>query len=518
MDKRYYLTTAIDYVNGAPHIGHAYEKILSDVIVRHYRQRLDDVYFLTGVDEHGIKIQKTAAEKGMTPQQMCDENSSKFKQAWKALDVDYDQFIRTTDKYHTEVVQRIFDKLLKQGDIYKNSYEGLYCPGCESFLNPKDLTEDGLCPIHHKKPELVSEENYFFKLSKYKDSLIKYIKENPSFIVPQFRANEVLNQLENLDDFSVSRAKESVEWGIPVLGDEDQVIYVWIDALSNYITALGWDVDKSSEKFDKYWSEVHHVIGKDILKFHCIYWGAILMALGLPLPKQLLVHGFININQEKMSKTLGNVIAPVDILNAWNLEKPDAFRYYMACAASSGKDGNYSDEDFKEKVNADLANSTGNLLNRTLSMLVKYFNGEIKSEFVVNSDLYKTALGKVQIVKNHFDNYEISEAGAEIMDLVNITNKYVTDNAPWTLAKEDKMTECGQVLVTVLNVMTVVCSLLYPFCPNIALDMASQLSFDLNTKLDDLNCNNIKPGKFIEKESIHPVFLRLDSELADKKK
>jgi len=516
--EKYYLTTAIDYVNGAPHIGHAYEKILSDVIVRHYRQRLDDVYFLTGVDEHGIKIQKTAAEKGMTPQEMCDENSAKFKEAWAALQVNYDQFIRTTDEYHKKTVQRIFDKLLKQGDIYKNSYEGLYCSGCESFLNPKDLTEDGLCPIHQKKPEVVSEENYFFKLSKYKDALIKHIKDNPSFILPQFRANEVLNQLENLDDFSVSRAKSSVEWGIPVLGDEEQVIYVWIDALSNYITALGWDVDKSSEKFDKYWNEVHHVIGKDILKFHCIYWGAFLMALGLPLPKQLLVHGFININQEKMSKTLGNVISPIDILKAWNLEIPDAFRYYMATAAASGKDGNYSDDDFKEKVNAELANSTGNLLNRTLSMLVKYFDGEVKEEFIVDSDLYKIALGKIQIVKNHFDNYEIAEAGAQIIDLVNITNKYVTDNAPWTLAKEEKMTECGQVLVTVLNVMTVVCSLIYPFCPNIAEMMAKQLSFDLNTKLDNLSCNNIKPGKFIEKEAIQPVFLRLDSEFADKKK
>ncbi|MCI1272815.1 MAG: methionine--tRNA ligase [Clostridiaceae bacterium] len=515
MDK-YYLTTAIDYVNGAPHIGHAYEKILSDVIVKHYSQRCEDVYFLTGTDEHGIKIQKTAAERGITPKEMCDENSSKFKEAWKALGIDYNKFIRTTDEEHEAVVQRIFDKLLKQGDIYKHSYEGLYCSGCESFLNPKDLTEDGLCPIHHKKPEIVSEENYFFKLSKYKDALKKHIQDNPEFILPKFRANEVLNQLDNIDDFSVSRSSASVEWGIPVLGDEEQRIYVWIDALSNYITALGWDVDKPSEKFEKYWPVVHHVIGKDILKFHSIYWGGILMALGLPLPKQLLVHGFININQEKMSKTLGNVIAPVDILKAWDLQIPDAFRYYMASAAMIGKDGNYSDEDFKEKVNADLANSTGNLLNRTLSMLVKYFDGEIKEEFLISSDLYKTALGKVKIVENHFDNYEIAEAGNEITDLVNITNKYVTDNAPWTLAKEGKMTECGQVLATVLNVMCVVCSLIYPYCPNIAKDMARQLSFDLNTKLDDLTCDNLKVGKFITKEEIHPVFLRLDSELADK--
>lgn len=516
----YYLTTAIDYVNGAPHIGHAYEKILSDVIVRHYKQRCEDVYFLTGTDEHGIKIQKTAAEKGITPQQLCDENSAKFQAAWKALNVNYDQNIRTTDEAHKKTVQKIFDKLLKQGDIYKHSYTGLYCSGCETFLNEKDLTEDGLCPIHGKKPEEVSEENYFFKLSKYKDTIIKHIKENPDFITPSFRATEVLNQLEDIQDISVSRATTNVSWGIPVLGDDSQRIYVWIDALSNYITALGYDTENPSEKFKKYWSEVHHVIGKDILKFHSIYWSGILMALGLPLPKQLLVHGFININKEKMSKTTGNVISPIDILEAWGLETPDAFRYYMASAAPCGKDGNYSDDDFKEKVNADLANNMGNLLNRTLSMLVKYFDGEIKPEFVGKNPI--NALETIQKVKEHFDNYEIQEAGQEIISLVNLTNKYVADNAPWTLAKNpddgEKMTECGVVLVNVLEIMCVVSALIQPYCPNIAEEMAKQLKFDLNIKLDELTLNNLKIGKLIDKDDIKPVFLRLDSEFADKGK
>lgn len=512
--EKYYLTTAIDYVNGAPHIGHAYEKILCDVIVRHYKQRCSDVYFLTGTDEHGVKIQKTAAEKGITPQELCDENSSKFQAAWKELNVNYCQNIRTTDENHKKVVQKIFDKLLKQGDIYKHSYIGLYCSGCEGFLNEKDLTEDGFCPIHMKKPEEVSEENYFFKLTKYKDAITKHIKENPDFIVPAFRANEVLNQLENIEDISVSRAKSNVSWGIPVLGDDEQVIYVWIDALSNYITALGYDTENPSEKFKNYWPEVHHVIGKDILKFHSIYWGGILLALGLPLPKQLLVHGFININQEKMSKTLGNVISPVDILKAWDLQIPDAFRYYMATAATIGKDGNYSDEDFKEKVNADLANNMGNLLNRTLSMLVKYFDGEIKNEFKGKNSI--NALETIQKVKEHFDKFEVQEAGFEIISLVNTTNKYVADNAPWTLAKEEKMTECGQVLTNILETLTVVTALIYPFCPNIAEEMAKQLKFDLNIKLDDLTDNNIKVGKLIEKDEIKPVFLRLDSEFADK--
>ena len=251
--EKYYLTTAIDYVNGAPHIGHAYEKILSDIITRHYTQRCDDVYMLTGTDEHGIKIQKTAASKGITPKELCDENSQKFKDAWKALDINYSQFIRTTDEEHEKVVQHIFEKLLEKGDIYKNSYEGLYCTGCECFLNPKDLTEDGLCPDHMKKPEVVKEENYFFKLTKYKDAIIKHIKDHPDFILPEFRANEVLNQLEDIQDISVSRAKSNVQWGIDVLSDPEQSIYVWIDALSNYITALGYDTENASEKFKKYW-------------------------------------------------------------------------------------------------------------------------------------------------------------------------------------------------------------------------------------------------------------------------
>lgn len=517
--NKFYITTAIDYVNGAPHIGHAYEKIITDVIARHFSQRFDDVYFLTGTDEHGIKIQKTAAEKGITPQQMCDENVAKFKKAWKALDVNYNQFIRTTDEIHTKTVQKIFKKLVEKGDIYKHSYTGLYCSGCEVFLNEKDLTEDGLCPIHMKKPEEVSEENYFFKLTKYKDAIVKHIKENPDFIVPAFRATEVLNQLENIEDISVSRAKSNVSWGIPVPDDDEQIIYVWIDALSNYITALGYDTENPQsvqfQKFKKYWPALH-VIGKDILKFHSIYWPAILMALDIELPKQLFVHGFININQEKMSKTLGNVISPVDILNVWELKVPDAFRYYMATAASCGKDGNYSDEDFKEKVNADLANNMGNLLNRTLSMLVKYFDGEIKPEFRGDNPI--NALETIEKVKKLFDNYEIQEVGNEIISLVNLTNKYVADNAPWTLAKEEKWVECGQVLINVFEIMCIVSALIYPFCPNIAKEMAKQLKFDLNIKLDDLSLNNIKIGKLIEKDEIKPVFLRLDSEFADKGK
>ena len=519
--KKFYLTTAIDYVNGAPHIGHAYEKIMADVIIRHMKQKMDDVYFLTGTDEHGIKIQKTAEARGITPKQLCDDNAQKFVDAWKLLGVEYDKLIRTTDQDHKTVVQKIFKKLLDKGDIYKHAYTGLYCAGCESFLNPRDLTEDGLCPDHKKKPEEVKEENYFFKLTKYKDRIIEHINKNPKFLQPPFRVNEVLNQLENIEDISVSRTRTSVEWGIPVPGDDSQIIYVWIDALSNYITALGYDTEEPSEQFKKYWPAEVQIIGKDIIKFHSIYWIAILMALDVELPKTILGHGWITIDQSKMSKSVGNVIAPKDVIDAYNLENADAFRYFMMATAPFGRDGNYSDEDFKEKVNADLANNIGNLLNRTLNMLVKYFDGEIKEEFLSSNDspIAKLATNAVNEVEEKLDGFEVSEAASAIVDFSNAVNKYVTDNAPWTLAKEEKMEECGEVLYNTLEAMRIIAILLSPYCPNISAEILKQLNEKEDFKISRCEWGKIKPGKLIEKENIKPVFLRLDSEFAtDKKK
>ncbi len=516
---KFYLTTAIDYVNGAPHIGHAYEKIQTDVLARHFRQRYDDVYFLTGTDEHGIKIQKTSASMGITPKELCDANANKFKECWQGLDISYNQFIRTTDEQHEKIVQKIFQKLQENGDIYKHSYTGLYCAGCESFLNPRDLTEDGLCPDHLKKPEEIKEENYFFKLSKYKDRIIEHIKTHPEFIQPEFRANEVLNQLEHIEDISVSRSKDSVSWGVPVLGDDSQTIYVWIDALSNYITALGYDPINPSEKFKTYWPADVQVIGKDILKFHAIYWPAFLMALDLPLPKTIFAHGWITIDETKMSKSLGNVIAPKDVLEHFELTQPDAFRYFMMTAAPAGRDGNYSDQDFKEKVNADLANNIGNLLNRTLNMQVKYFDGEIKPEFITSYDdeIAKEAVKTVEAVKARFDKFEVAEAAAEIVNFANTVNKYVNDTAPWGLAKEGKMDECAKVLYNVLESMRFIATMLAPYCPNIAQDVYQQLNRTetaAQTKLDSLKWGDIPAGKITEKEKIKPVFLRVDSEIA----
>lgn len=517
--KKYYLTTAIDYVNGAPHIGHAYEKIQADVIARHYRQRCEDVYFLTGTDEHGIKIQKTAAAQGISPKELCDINAGKFKEAWAGLEISYDRLIRTTDEDHERIVQKIFKKLVEKGDIYKHSYTGLYCSGCESFLNARDLTEDGLCPDHQKKPEEITEENYFFKLSKYKDRIIEHIKKNPDFIQPAFRANEVLNQLEHIEDISVSRSKESVSWGIDVPDDPSQIIYVWIDALSNYITAIGYDPDSPSEMFKKYWGADVQIIGKDILKFHSIYWIAILMALEIELPKTIFAHGWITIDQAKMSKSIGNVIAPKDVIENFELSHPDAFRYFMMVTAPSGRDGNYSDLDFKERVNADLANNIGNLLNRTLNMQVKYFDGEIKPEFITPADdeIAKEAIKTVKSVKTKFDRFEVAEAAQDIVNFSNVVNKYVNDTAPWGLAKDGKMLECAKVLYTVLESMRFIAVLLAPFTPNISQDIFDQLNRNekvSDIKLDNLAWGGIPIGVITEKTKIKPVFLRLDSEIA----
>lgn len=517
--EKFSITTAIDYVNGEPHIGHAYEKIFTDVIFRHFKKRSEKSFFLTGTDEHGIKIQKTAKTLNITPKELCDKNANSFIEAWKLLDINYSHFIRTTDDYHEKTVQDIFEKLLEKGDIYKHKYTGLYCSGCECFLAEKDLDEEGNCPIHGKKPEVVSEENYFFKLTKYKDKIINHIKNNPNFIQPSYRAQEVLNQLENIEDISVSRAKTNVEWGIEVKSDPSQVIYVWIDALSNYITGLGYKVNSESEEnYKEFWPVNYHIIGKDILKFHSIYWIAILMALDLELPKSIYAHGWIMIDKNKMSKSTGNVISPKSVMEAFNLEKPDALRYFMVTAAVNGKDGNYSDDDFKEKVNADLANNMGNLLNRTLNMLVKYFDGEIKGEFI-NNELINETKETIDSVLKYFDEMEPTLAANKIIELVDSANKFVNDKAPWALAKNGDMVECGKTLYSILNLMAKVAILIEPYCPNIASDMAKQLKIDVNMKYSEIEDLMVKEGKLITKEEIHPVFLRLDSEImGDKKK
>lgn len=523
MEEKFYITTAIDYVNGLPHIGHAYEKIATDVIARHFKQRGKDVYFLTGSDEHGIKIEKTAAEKGIEPQEFCDNIVVKFQDCWNSLDIDYDRFIRTTDDDHVEVVQHIFRTLLEKGDIYKASYTGLYCNGCESFLSPRELDEEGRCPNHLTKPLEVQEENYFFKLSKYKDAIIEHIKNNPRFIMPDYRQNEVLNQLKDIEDISVSRSKSSVTWGIPVPDDDSQVIYVWIDALSNYLTGAGYLTN--DDWYKRYWPANIHMIGKDILKFHSIYWIAILMAMELPLPETIYAHGWITVNEAKMGKSLGNVIRPSDILEEFNLENSDALRYFLMTTTPFGRDGNYNDEDFKAKVNADLANNLGNLLNRTLNMLLKYFDGNITPEIITskeNNVLAGSCEETIQKVKAAFNDYKIHEAAEIVISLVDSANKYLNEKSPWTLAKNpENITLCGQILYDVLETLRITSVLISPFVPNIAQEISTQLSIEVDTskiQLDDLNWGGLKEGFIASKETIKPVFLRLDSEIAGAEK
>ena len=471
--KKFYVTTAIDYVNAAPHIGHAYEKIAADVMARFYRLRGYDVFFLTGVDEHGSKVEKSAQAAGKTPIEFCDEMATKFKQSWLNLNLTFDHFIRTTEERHEKVVQDLFTKLKEQGDIYKATYIGLYCEGCEDFVREINLV-DGNCDIHKKPPRELSEENYFFKLTKYKPAIKKWLEENPTVVQPDGRRKEVLNQVldEELGDFSVSRSRKSLNWGISIPGDDDQVIYVWMDALTNYITGVGYLTD--DEQFKKYWPADLHLIGKDITKFHSIYWIAFLMAAGIPLPKQIFAHGFITVEGQKISKSLGNVIDPNALVEQYGA---DAVRYYLMSGTTFEQDGDFSIIDFRRKVNSDLANSLGNLLNRTLTLIDKNAGGTIPDATPEN-DLREKANTLHVVIDNHMKKLEFAKAIDATFALVDQTNKYMNDEKPWTLFKEGKEKEGHEVLYTSVEMLRRAAFHIYPFAPKLASDIWWQLGND----------------------------------------
>ena len=508
--KPFYLTTAIAYTSGKPHIGNTYEVVLADAIVRYKRMQGYDVRFQTGTDEHGQKIELKAAEAGITPKQFVDNVAGEIKSIWDLMNTSYDKFIRTTDEDHEKQVQKIFKKLYDQGDIYKGKYEGMYCTPCESFFTVSQLV-DGKCPDCGRECQPAKEEAYFFKMSKYADKLIEHINTHPEFIQPESRKNEMMNNflLPGLQDLCVSRT--SFKWGIPVSFDDKHVIYVWIDALSNYITGLGYDVDgNNGELFDKYWPADLHLIGKDILRFHTIYWPIMLMALGVPLPKQIFGHPWLLQGDGKMSKSKGNVLYADDLVDFFGV---DAIRYFVLHEMPFENDGIISWELIVERINSELANTLGNLVNRTISMANKYSNGVINNAGVkeeVDEDLINTVTDTVNKVSAKMDKLRVADAITEVFNLFKRCNKYIDETMPWALAKDEaKKDRLDTVLYNLVESISIGATLIEAFMPETSEKILAQIN---DTKRELSECASFgqyKSGnKVTEKPEI--LFARLD--------
>ena len=475
--EKYYLTTAIAYTSGKPHIGNSYEIVMADAIARHKRQQGYDVFFQTGTDEHGQKIEEKAEEAGVTPKEFVDGVAATIQGICDSLNVSYDKFIRTTDDYHEKQVQKIFKRLYDQGDIYKGAYEGMYCTPCESFWTESQLV-DGKCPDCGREVKPAKEEAYFFKMSKYADRLIEHINTHPEFIQPISRKNEMMNNflLPGLQDLCVSRT--SFKWGIPVDFDDKHVVYVWLDALTNYITGIGYDADgNSSELYKKYWPADLHLIGKDIIRFHTIYWPIFLMALGEPLPKQVFGHPWLLQGGEKMSKSRGNVIYADDLINLFGV---DAVRYFVLHEMPYENDGTITWDLVVERFNSDLANILGNLVNRTISMSNKYFGGVVTSTGVseeVDADLKAVATAARDKVAAKMDEHRVSDAISEVFTLLRRLNKYIDETEPWVLAKsEDKADRLKEVMYNLTEGIAIAANLLIPFMPECAKQILEQLN------------------------------------------
>ncbi len=507
MSKKFYLTTAIAYTSSKPHIGNVYEAILADAIVRYKKKDGFDTYFQTGTDEHGQKIELKAKGLGITPKEHVDNISTQIKEIYKMVDIDYDYFVRTTDDYHEAEVQKVFKKLYDQGDIYKGVYEGHYCVDCESYYTEKDLV-DGCCPDCGAKVTLTKEDCYFLKLSTYQDRLIKHIKDNPEFIQPESRKNEMLNNfLANpLPDLCVSRS--TYKWGIPVSFEENHVIYVWIDALMNYITGLGYKQDgTSSELYNKYWPADIHLIGKDILRFHTIYWPIMLMALDLPLPKQVFGHPWILMNHGKMSKSKGNVIYTDSLVKYFGV---DAVRYYVLHEIPFAADGNITYELVCEKSNSDLANTLGNLVNRTIAMVKKYFGDDVissKSSTEFDENLKATALNAVREYKSLMDKFRVADGIEAVIKLLRQSNKYIDETQPWILAKDEanKDVLCT-VLYNLLESIRLAAIMLEPIMPTTSRKIYEGLQTNL-TSFEDLGFGMVVGYNV---QTIDVLFKRLD--------
>ncbi|MEH7383981.1 methionine--tRNA ligase [Bacillus sp. JJ1521] len=513
-NKTFYLTTPIYYPSGKLHIGHAYTTVAADAMARYKRLRGYDVMFLTGTDEHGQKIQRSAEEKGVTPKEFLDEIVSGIQDLWKKLEISYDDFIRTTEERHKNAVEKIFDQLVKQGDIYLDQYEGWYCTPCESFFTERQLV-NGNCPDCGRPVEKVKEESYFFKMSKYADRLLKYYEENPEFIQPESRKNEMINNFikPGLEDLAVSRT--TFDWGVKVPGDPKHVIYVWIDALSNYITALGYGTENDT-KYQKYWPADVHLVGKEIVRFHTIYWPIMLMALDLPLPKKVFAHGWLLMKDGKMSKSKGNVVDPVTLIDRYGL---DSLRYYLLREVPFGADGVFTPEGFVERINFDLANDLGNLLNRTIAMIGRYFDGTIPT-YQGNQSEYDTQLANfaVETVAKYeaaMEKMEFSVALTALWQFISRTNKYIDETQPWVVAKDEaKKDELGSIMSHLAESLRFAAIMLKPFL----IKSPEEIFAQLGMKEDALKTWDSLAEFGIKQEGIQvtkgePIFPRL--EIAD---
>ncbi len=486
--RKFYITTPIYYVNGKPHIGHVFTTVVADCIARWKRILGFNVFFLTGTDEHGIKNQKAAENIGMKVEEFVDKMSEEFKKLWKVLNISHNFFIRTSDKkIHYPTAQEIWKRIKENGDIYKKKYRGYYCSGCEAFVTEKDLI-DGKCPFHGKEPEVVEEENYFFKLSKYAEKVGELIEKDEIKIIPEARKHEILSFIkQGVEDVSFSRSKSRVYWGIPVPEDDSQVMYVWCDALTNYLSGIGFTYDK--EKFEKFWPADLHIIGKEILRFHALIWPAMLISAGLPLPKKILAHGFITSGGKKMSKTLGNVIEPVEYIKEFGA---DALRYYLLREISTQEDGDFTRENFIRRYNADLADNLGNLVRRVFVLIQKYFDGKIpKGEKDV--ELWKKIEERVEVFEKEMEELKLNMACAELWKIFDLTNEYLNKNEPW------KRSEIrAKVIRNVAEGLRVSAILLYPFMPTTAEKILS--GFYLGK--EHIKIENIEFGKLKEGEEV----------------
>lgn len=507
---KFYITTAIAYTSRKPHIGNSYEIVLTDAIARYKRLQGYDVFMLTGTDEHGQKIEEYAEAAGVTPKEYVDKVSNEIRGICDLLNTKYDHFIRTTDEQHERIVQKIFKKLYEQGDIYKGHYEGLYCTPCESFWTESQLV-DGKCPDCGREVKPAKEEAYFLKLSKYQKRLEDFIEQNENFIYPEARKKEMLNNFikPGLQDLCVSRT--SFKWGIPVDFDPDHVVYVWIDALSNYITAIGYDPDGSSDEYKKYWPADVHIIGKDIVRFHTIYWPIMLMALGEPLPKQVFGHPWLLFGEDKMSKSRGNVIYADDLVELLGV---DAVRYYLVSEMPYASDGSITYETIIERYNSDLANTFGNLVNRTIAMQNKYFDGVIQPGDVaepVDDELKTFALDTVKKIEKCFETYRVADAVEAVLNLAKRSNKYIDETTPWALAKDEaSLPRLGTVLYNLLEAIRYIAVLLSPFMPETSEKIFAQMNCDIKDYDSLENFGALKSGEKVGKAEA--LFARIDAE------